>query len=338
MTCRDRGDEMGRRKNYSDMSLTERIGLVERIYVVYPRLQAIVNRITERHELSKLSGEPTGFFVTGPPGVGKTTLLRHYLGLHPRSRNEEGLRVPVLTCTTPRPATAKSLAGMLLHNLGDPAATRGTTIGQTIRLYKLMEKCQVEFLILDEFQHFIDMESQRILLNVSDWLKNLLDETHLPMLLMGLPHSDDVLAANPQLERRFSSRQRLEPFGCKTAGEWNEFRSLLARVDELLPLNQSSHLADESMAMRLFYASRGVISSVMKIVRRATLLAIKGMKESLSMELLSLAYKEELEGKSRARSNPFDRQIRWSDIEAEEFASVQRTVGAAGRRLRRKKR
>jgi Cdc6-like AAA superfamily ATPase len=328
---------MGRRKDYSDMSLAERIGLVERIYIVYPRLQAILDRITERHEFSRISGESTGFFVTGPPGVGKTTLLRHYLGLHPRSRNEEGLRVPVLTCATPRPATAKSLAAMLLYNLGDPAASKGTTIGQTIRLYKLVEKCQVEFLILDEFQHFIDMESQRILLNVSDWLKNLLDETHLPMLLMGLPHSDEVLAANPQLERRFSSRQKLEPFSCKTTEEWNEFRSLLARVDELLPLNQSSHLADESMAMRLFYASRGVISSIMRIVRRATLLAIKGRNERLSMQLLSVAYKEELEGKSRPRPNPFDRQISWSDIEAEEFASFQRTIGGTNRRLKGKK-
>jgi hypothetical protein len=328
---------MGRRKDYSDMSLAERMGLAERIYIVYPRLQSIVDRISELHEFSKISGESTGFFVTGPPGVGKTTLLRHYLGLHPRSRNEDGIRVSVLTCTTPRPATSKSLAAMLLHNLGDPAASKGTTISQTIRLYKLIEKCQVEFLILDEFQHFIDMESQRILLNVSDWLKNLLEETHLPMLLMGLPHSDEVLAANPQLERRFSSRQKLEPFGCKTPEEWKEFRSLLGRVDELLPLNHSSHLADESIAMRMFYASRGVISSVMRIVRRATLLALKGRNERLSLEMLSLAYKEELEGKSRPRPNPFDRQISRSDIEAEESASVQRSVGGNNRRLKGKK-
>jgi len=58
-----------------------------------------------------------------------------------------------------------------------------------------MEACKVELLILDEFQHFQDRDSLKVLKTASDWLKLLMDENGVPIVLAGLPYSHTVLDA-----------------------------------------------------------------------------------------------------------------------------------------------
>ena len=93
--------------------------------------------------------------------------------------------VPVLYASVPVPATCKSLVTALLTAIGDPAAQKGSQIVQTLRLKRYLDACCVELLILDEFQHFQDRDSHRVLKTVSDWLKLLMDETGVPIVLTG---------------------------------------------------------------------------------------------------------------------------------------------------------
>ncbi len=51
-------------------------------------------------------------------------------------------------------------------------------------------------LILDEFQHFIDRDSAKVLKTVSDWLKTLILDTNLPIILIGLPEAEQILQLN----------------------------------------------------------------------------------------------------------------------------------------------
>ena len=69
-------------------------------------------------------------------------------------------------------------------------------------------------LILDEFQHFIDRDSAKVLKTVSDWLKTLILDTNLPIILIGLPEAEQILQLNchSQLSRRFANRCYLGPF------------------------------------------------------------------------------------------------------------------------------
>lgn len=68
----------------------------------------------------------------------------------------------------------------MLDALGDGAAERGTAVNQTLRVIKMVNDCGVEIIILDEFQHFIDSDSKIILDSVSNWLKDLINETKKP--------------------------------------------------------------------------------------------------------------------------------------------------------------
>jgi len=191
--------------DYSKMSFYERVALAEQIYISYPRLNKLIQRLSHCHQYSKYSCEPECLFIKGPTGCGKTTLYKQYEVQFPRQETLQGTEVTVLSASIPVPATVKGLATTLLFNLGDPIAEKGTILSQTLRLEKLIKHCKVELIILDEFQHIIDRDSHKILQTISDWLKNLLNSTNVPMVLIGMPGSDIILDANAQLKRRFST-------------------------------------------------------------------------------------------------------------------------------------
>jgi hypothetical protein len=292
------------KRNYTAPDM-ERLERVEKLQITYPRLERLIEQIAHCHEFSKIAAEPQCLFITGDMGVGKTKMTERYERQHPRYETEDGTVVPILNTAIPVPATVKGLATVLLKNLGDPAATKGTVVSLTFRLQKLIKDCRVELIILDEFQHVIDRESLKILLTVSDWLKMLLNETKVPLVLIGMPSSTTILEANPQLRRRFAAREKFEPFGWKSSAQINEFRMLLKMIEDCLPLDGSSKLADTSMAYRFHCASGGFIHSVMKLVRYGTGIAIKEGADRLTLDILAAAYDKCLAADMPDVKNPF---------------------------------
>ncbi len=293
--------------NYAGMSKLERCALAERVFIIYPRLKRLMDKMEHCLHYSKIAAEPECMFIGGPAGAGKTTLQDYFLQKYPRSINADGAVVPVLCARVPNKATDKNLVTELLVRLGDPEAIRGSSYNQTTRLRKFMKDCEVLLVILDEFQHFVDKDSKKVLKTVSDWLKNLIDQTEKPMILIGMPYADQILDAvgNEQLQRRFAVRERLDPFGWMTDEQQKEFRAFLKAVDNQLPLMEPSHLADPITAFRFYCATNGVIGKVMKIVRRATELSLRQAEERLTLDLLAEAYDDRLRANHPDRVNPF---------------------------------
>src|ERR1700690_2376306 len=159
------------------MSKVEKVRLIENIVIQSPGFKNIITRINECHERSKYTSEPRCLFITGETGYGKTTIGKFYAKDYPRVVKADGTIVPVLRSTISSPATIKSMGTWLLRDLGDPMPDRGTTPSITMRLCKLIKECRVELLILDEFQHLIDKDTEKVLKSSADWLKNILNDT-----------------------------------------------------------------------------------------------------------------------------------------------------------------
>jgi hypothetical protein len=296
-----------KRRNYSRLSKLERCRLAESIFVEYPRFTRIREQIAHCHIYSEIAAEPECMFIGGPPGAGKTTLQNDYLRGFPRSVREHVIHAPVLCGRVPNRATDKTLVTELLLRLEDPAAEKGSSYNQTTRLKRFIKACGVRLIILDEFQHFLDKDSLRVLKTVSDWLKNLIDEAEVPIVLIGIPYAVEILDApgNEQLQRRFAVRATLDSFGWNTQDERREFRAFLKAVDDQLPLNEPSHLADPLTAFRFYCATNGRVGKVMKIVRRATELALDQGLEHLPLDILADAYDDRLREDYPDRDNPF---------------------------------
>jgi hypothetical protein len=228
--------------------------------------------------------------VTSPSGGGKTTLSTMYMSRFPKRVTEEGKCIPVLAATIPAPASVKGMVTSLLEALGDPIPDKGTTVTQTFRLYKLLRDCGVEMILLDEFQHIVDFDRLKILATAADWLKNLINNTNIPMVLMGIPGCDIILDTNVQLERRFSSRMMLEPFAFKTKPDQLEFRKFCKALDEKLPFDTRANLDSWETSFRIYWATGGVVGKVMALVRNAAELGIKSNVQNITFDQLAKAY------------------------------------------------
>jgi Cdc6-like AAA superfamily ATPase len=258
-------------------------------------------------EFSKISAEPECMVIKGDLGLGKTTLGKAFVRDYPRVITEEKTVIPVLLVKVPIPATVKGFASAILKAFGDKAYNKGVTISQTLRIYDYIRDCKTDLMIFDDFQHFIDRESLKVLRTLSDWLKNLIDETGKPIIVVGMPSCDAVLdhPQNEQLRRRFSTREYLEPFGWRK-DERSGLRTFLDMVDEKLPLLECSHLSNFNTAYLIHKATGGTIAYIMKLVRRAAALALEDGVEKIDYDHLAQAYEELLAQNNPTMKNPFE--------------------------------
>ncbi len=290
----------------------ERLTQVERIRVFHRNFYRITEEIKRCHLIQKTAAEPQCLLLVGPTGAGKTTLITSYTAQFPPTITKTGLICPVLQATIPTPASEKNLAMALLFALGDPLAGRGTTGIMTQRLVKLLRDCQVELLILDELQHFVDRDSQKILQNASNWLKMVIKETNISCILVGLEgEAEQVVNINPQLARLFGDPLVLGTFRWEEAEPTTiqEFRTWLAELENLLPLAQPSYLYRREIAWRCYVATGGLVSYLMALLRAATRVAIEQGRASLDLELLAIAFDLRLAGRRRHLPNPFRGEV-----------------------------
>jgi predicted AAA+ superfamily ATPase len=307
---RQKGNKQNDRPaRFGKLSKFDRLILIEKVFIKYPRLKKLHGKIEFCRDFSKIAAEPECMLITGTKGAGKTTLIEWYASEFPVRESPDKRIVPVLVVTVPSPATVKGLAAAMLAALGDPAADKGAVSSITLRLRKYLKECEVELIILDEFQHFDDRQTKNVLKTISDWLKNLINETHLPIILAGMPGCESVLEnkGNEQLKRRFSSRKQIAPFAWDTE-HVDEFKQLLKRIDDALPLLKDSHLAEATTAFLIHSATDGVINYVMKLLRWAAKLALESGLEQIDHSILAQAYEKRLAQDFIKRPNPFNPQ------------------------------
>ena len=323
-------------KPLKEMTLAERLYIANNVYVLYPRFKEILAAIDDCHQFSNLKDEPECLFLKGETGAGKTTILKSYAQNYPRYQTQDSTIIPVLEVTIPSPATVKSVVTKLLWELGDPAYDKGTISNQTIRLIGLMRNCGVSLVFLDEFQHFIDRDSAKVLKTVSDWLKDLILDTKVPVVLIGLPEAETVFQFNPQLSRRFANRQNLSPFSWSDSGR--EFRTFLHAVESQLPLIEESALACEEMALRFYYAADGIVAYVMKLIRYGTYLALKHGQEKLDLNVLALAFEKYVKADKPNKKNTFIDSDFLNEVkDASLYTSTMAMVGATNKKIKTKK-
>lgn len=300
--------------------------------IQYPIHLEAMTRIELLHQRARASGYAGGLLITGYTGSGKTTVKKEYAAKFPRRDEGDRTRIPVLCVDTPSAPTAKSLAEAILIELGDAMSYRGTAEQKTQRIYHLFKLCKVELLIIDEFQQFFEHSRRNEIGRVTDWLKNMLNNAGIPVVLMGLPYSDQVLRLNVQLARRFSSRHFLRPFRFSTQEEVREFRGILSAIESKLPLPSVS-LSQPEMAQRFYYATYGLIDFIGKVIDGAVMLAHRYGDKRLDEQVYAKAFEEEIWRDVPGELNPFSTKqenLRLLNKAGEPFALVESSPVVGG--------
>ena len=235
-------------------------------------------------------------------------MIRRYVAEFPRQETRYGSIIPVFYLETPSPATVKTVASVMLEQLGDPAAYMEVIGPLNSRLIKLLKACKVELVILDDFHHLIDTETDRVLAKVSDWLKVLIKETGIPFMVVGIEGKvERILRANPQLSRLFAARENLLPFSWQPEQQSTiqNFHVFVGTIEKSIgkPLTQT--LPRTELLYRLFYCTNGVVGNLMNLLRYAVMLAEERAATTLELDILALAFEKRMSKHLPEKQNPF---------------------------------
>jgi hypothetical protein len=276
--------------------------------IQHPRFRELHARISECLEATAEDGEPQCLCLSGETGVGKTTLVRNYAAAFPRYEVPLGTRTPILYLETPHPITVKGMTSALLHALGDPRAFKGTQPEMNARLQGFLADCGTRLVILDDFHHLIDKQTNHIYRDVSEWLKVLIKNTGIVYLVVGIDGEvERILAANPQLSRLFV-REQLRPFLWKPADPniVSDFARLISYVLVTLEVALTEEEPLPVTLFRIHQATAGVMSHIMNLFRQADRVQRRqgNAGQPLTLKILATAYQERLQPHV-GRNNPF---------------------------------
>lgn len=279
------------KEQYRTMSKEEKHKRLKDIRIIHPRFKRALDLIKRCHESTKISKDPQCMLITGKSGSGKSTIFDAYIQLNDRIVYEDTrTKKVILWAEIPSPTTIMSFLEALLEKLGDPFPKSGTKGSKHRRLVNLIKDCGVELIMLDEFQHFVHPHNKKINYDVSDCFKSIVNQTKVPVVLFGLEESKNVLNCNDQLNRRFSMRYNIPLFGNDNPQKLREFSTLLNGIDLLLPFPEPVGLAEDGMVQRFFYATDGLMDSIIKIIRDAAEIAIEKEQDTIFLQDFQKAY------------------------------------------------
>ncbi|MDN3922554.1 TniB family NTP-binding protein [Roseateles violae] len=265
--------------------------VIENTLVPHTAFEGAMKRIKQCLAHGKMSPEPTCLALVGESGTGKSRALEETESLMPRSRNAEGAIVPILRVRAPARPTVKGVAGLLLQELGDPKSEVGTEISRTKRLFDKLNDCGTQIIMLDEFQHFFDKGTRKIFHDAADWLKILVDQTKVALVVSGLESCLPVIRTNEQLSRRFTAPVFMRRFNWLVESERAEFIGILEAFNASISEHfRVPELNSEEMAFRFWCASGGLIGYLTKHLRQAVWDVCDAEESDITFEHLGAAY------------------------------------------------
>ncbi|TNJ63773.1 hypothetical protein FE784_23935 [Paenibacillus hemerocallicola] len=267
-----------------ETELKERLMWLDQIVVHHQRFYELYQVIHDCHVFKK------GAAILGDTGAGKSTLFRIYESRYPKVTKVKTLNyqkieydtVPVLRVELDSNSKPQNVASKLLQKLGDPFYNKGTEKQLTSRVKEYIKDAEVELLIIDELQHLIDTDTQRVIRKAADWLKQLLNDLNLPIIFGGIREdAKRIFASNKQLDERFPYKLAFYGFKYQTEEQKKEFRGFLKSLDYQLPFADESNIYDPYLSEKIYYVTLGIPRTLNHLLHHSVKTALKAGKNKL---------------------------------------------------------
>ena len=185
----------------------------------------------------------------------------------------------------------------------------------SLKILNLIKEKQVRLIIVDELQHFIDRGRRRAPLEVSDWLKTLIDQSQVSTVLMGLPRCEQILQVNEQLRRRYGRRLELNPFSIESPHEQSIFAGVITHFDQKLGLKRPLQL-DGDLLRRFHFATNGIIDYVVRLMTGSYAWATQHSVPAIDRSVLGRAFVDWVWHEGKDTLNPFNEGFRWKRLDS----------------------
>lgn len=287
----------------------ELMNLVESTLVPHTAFDHADRSLEQCFRFAMTSAEPICISVIGESRTGKSRLLEACAARHPRHRNQDGLLVPILKVSTPSKPTVKSLAEDMLYAIGDPLYAAGTENAKTARLKVLLRETGTRMIMIDEFQHFVDKGSSKVIYHVADWLKILVDDSRVALVVAGLESSLAVLEQNEQFDGRFLAPIHMPRFDWRNDEHRSEFLGILGAFNESLSeYFDLPDLSNSDLSFRLYCGTGGLIGYLTKFLRQLIWNCLDAGQHAITLSDMALAHDHAIRKTERhiELSNPFE--------------------------------
>lgn len=161
---------------------------------------------------------------------------------------------------------------------------------------RLAKDMHVRMFIFDDIQHFL-LQKRDFRRKLFDWLKYLLNESDITVVIAGLAEVAEYMDKEDQLRTRFETlilpSWRVGP----------AFAQFVGNFERTFPLKRPSNLEDERMQHAILTASRGITRVLVQQLMDAALFAIDQGLERIDEQLLNIGSthpKELLRARKRA--------------------------------------
>lgn len=295
--------------DWNQVSDEERRTAANRIFVPRGFTSDFLDAMQELREGASEDAEAMCLVVVGERGVGKSAFLKHYAAQYPPVEIIEGnvlIRTrPVVYVSFPSSPTLKGAAEEFIRQLLGQESTRQSRTQLTSLIKEKLKELRVEIVIADEFQH-VQEEGAKGKSDVADWLKDIIKVTGVPFVLAGMPETVDIIEADEQLHSLTEEPTVIAPYSWGDAPSRNAWQALLAEIDQALPFNERSDLAEKDTARNLFDCTQGYLRPLRAILRIATARVIRNRADRLIWDDLAAGY-HRLPKSPLVKGNPFDR-------------------------------
>ncbi len=219
--------------------------------------------------------------IIGPTNNGKSMIVEKFRRMHPAvSRHASELdHVPVLTVQMPSGPDIKRFYSLLLGSLGVPVYPHLNLAQKEDHTLYMLEEVKVRILIIDEVHNILagPRPRQREFLNLLRFLGN---QLNISLVCVGIKDAYLAIRADPQLENRF------EPFALPRWEDDDQYASLLASFEAVLPLRRPSNLPEPALASKILANTEGTIGEISTLLTRAAAKAIETGLECIDKNLL----------------------------------------------------
>ncbi|MFT6872800.1 MAG: hypothetical protein ACJAVN_001812 [Roseivirga sp.] len=257
-------------------------------FIKSPFIADMINLFDSLRHKKKQFGVASCLLLTGESGSGKSELAKYYVKNNPVIEQDERTHVPVLHFELKSIATPKDLLRSLLIEIGDPQQGEGARNQDDLlgRLVTLINTVGIELLILDEIQVIIERRSQKVLTGIADLFKDLIKDTEIPIVFMGMPWSKYLVDSNQQLKRRIEYRHIIPSYRISQRNLRDDYRKLLRLLSDGYQLSTQFKCEGLPFTYRIFAATSGNLSNTAGLIRDAYIMS-KMESKSVGVQLFS---------------------------------------------------
>ncbi len=251
----------------------------QHFWIDYPQAVHIISTIRNMASSKGQICAPC-LMVAGEGGAGKTSLIKQILTV---SENWGFNLASVSLSETFTNSRFKETIVTALGAANLPGWKPKHGVPGELESFLVMRNIRI--LLIDEFNDSLTAARNDRLKNLS-LLKSLSGSPfNLMLVCFGTSESVNALSIDKQLKRRF------EFIDLQTWSENENFRSLLASIEEFLPLKKPSRLYRREIVRWLLQESDGTLDKVLKHIRFAGIQAIINKTECIEVEMLDLGKK-----------------------------------------------